>query len=80
MQKRQHRFELLIDKVPYRIKATPFDFNGETRFKVSLNEGPEHIFTWDSELKRLTGIDSDASTIPDNVEVAIAERLQSGRF
>ena len=76
----EHNFEFLVDKVPYRVSVVPFTFNTETRFRVSYNGGTEHIFTWDSSLGRLAAIDDDASTMPDDLEVAISERLQSGRF
>ena len=72
------RFELVIDGVPYSVTAAPFEFNTETRYKVKYN-GNEHIFTWDSSLGRLAPIDDDASVIPDNLEEAIAERLQFSR-
>lgn len=72
------RFELVVDGVPYEVAAEPFEFNTETRFKVQYN-GTEHIFTWDSSLGRLAPIDDDAIEIPDNLEVAIAERLQSAK-
>jgi hypothetical protein len=73
-------FEIVVDGVPYMVNATPFEFNTETRFKVSYNGGEDHIFTWDSSLGRLAPIDDDSISIPDSVERAIAERLQSGRF
>jgi hypothetical protein len=76
----EHSFELLVDKVPYRVKVVPFEFNTETRFKVQYNGGDEHIFTWDSSLGRLAAIDDDAGIIPDDLESAIAQRLQSGKF
>lgn len=72
----EQRFQLVVDGVPYGIKATPFQFNTETRFKVSY-DGEEHIFTWDSSLGRLAPINDDSFTIPVNVEEAIAQRLQS---
>ena len=70
-------FQLLVDGVPYFIKVIPFDFNGEVRFRVSYNEGPENIFTWDSSLGRVAAIDDDGAVIPDSVEQAIAAKLQS---
>ena len=73
----ERNFDLLVDEVPYFVKATPFDFNGERRFSVRINNGTEHIFTWDSDLKALRAIDDDASTLPDSVEEAISLRLQS---
>lgn len=78
MQERS--FELLVDRTPYEVKVVPFEFNTETRFRVRYNGGDEHIFTWDSSLGRLAPIDDDASTMPDDLEEAIAQRLQSGKF
>ena len=76
----EQSFELLLNGVPYFVKAKPFEFNTETRFKVSYNSSDEHIFTWDSSLKRLVAIDDDAGIIPDELETAIAGRLQAGRY
>jgi hypothetical protein len=73
-------FELLLNGVPYFVKAEPFSFNGETRFKVSFNNSDEHIFTWDSRLGRLAPIDDGAGTIPDDLETAIAGKLQAGKY
>ena len=70
-------FSILVDRVPYMVKAVPFSFNGETRYRVSFNGSPEHVFTWDSSLSQLRAIDDDSSTLPDNLEIAISERLQS---
>jgi hypothetical protein len=76
----EQRFEIRVSGVPYMVKATPFMFNEETRFRVSYNGSDEHIFTWDSSLGRLTAIDDDAGVLPDDLEVEIASRLQSGRY
>lgn len=76
----EHNFEILVDKVPYLVKVVPFEFNTETRFRVSYNGNEESIFTWDSSLGRLAPIDDDSATMPVDVESAIAQRLQSGRF
>ena len=74
----EQRFELLIDGVPYAVTAAPFEYNTETRYRVAYN-GNEHIFTWDSSLGRLAPIDDDAGELPDNLERAIAQRLQNSR-
>ena len=66
-----------IDGVPYIVKASPFDFNGETRFNVSYNGSEEYIFTWDSSLGRLAAIGDESVQIPDNLEVEISGWLQS---
>ena len=77
--KNRTTYNILIDKVPYLVNAEPFTFNGEQRYYVSVNGGPDHVFTWDSELKRLTAIDTDAdaATLPDALEEAISNKLQS---
>ena len=80
MAMQESSFEILVDGVPYMVKATPFEFNTETRFKVSYNNEDEHIFTWDSRIGRLAPIDDDAARMPDNLEEAIAARLQSGKY
>jgi hypothetical protein len=71
----QKTFNLLVDDVPYLVKAEPFSFNGETRFYISLNDGDDHVFTWDSEVGRLRAIDDQAAIIPDAVEDAISQKL-----
>ena len=73
-------FELLLNGVPYFVKAEPFPFNGETRFRVRYNNSDEHIFTWDSRVGRMAPIDDDAGTIPDDLESAIAGKLQAGKY
>ena len=77
LREEERRFNLVVDSVPYIVKATSFTFNGEIRYKVSFNGSPEHVFTWDSSLGRLRAIDDDASTMPDSLEEAISEKLQS---
>jgi hypothetical protein len=73
----EENFDILVDNVPYIVTAARFTFNGEVRYKVSFNGSSEHIFTWDSSLGQLRAIDDEASTMPDNLEVAISEKLQS---
>jgi hypothetical protein len=73
-------FELLVGRVPYHVQVTPYEFNTETRYRVSFNGSEEHVFTWDSSLGRLAAIDDNSSTLPDDLEVAIAEKLQSTRL
>lgn len=72
----RQNFEMVIDGVPYRVHATPYTYNTETRYKVDYN-GNEYIFTWDSSLGRLAAMGSEAVEMPDNLEVEVAQRLQS---
>jgi len=73
----ERKFNLVVDSVPYIVQATPFKFNGELRYRVSFNGSSEHVFTWDSSMGQLRAIDDEASTLPDNLEEAISEKLQS---
>ena len=69
-------FELLVDGVPYEVRATPFQFNDDTRFRVSYNGGPMFIFVWDQQIKQLVAIGDGTAAIPDNLEVAISQKLE----
>jgi hypothetical protein len=71
-------YELIVDQVPYEVMAEPFTFNGDLRYYISVNGSDDHVFTWDRELKRLTAIDEEASTLPEALEQEISNRLQSG--
>src|SRR3990170_3859941 len=66
----ERTFNLLVDDVPYLIKASPFSFNGETRFYINVNGGDDHVFTWDSELAGLRAIDDNAAILPNTLEEA----------
>lgn len=70
-------FNLLVDDVPYVVTASPFTFNEEIRYNISVNGSSAHIFTWDSELKMIRAIDDDAAELPGSLEEAISQRLQS---
>ena len=70
-------FRLLVDGVPYEVKAAPYEFNTEIRYLVSFNGSDEYVFAWDSSLSRLAAIGDEAVDIPDNLEEAIAARLQT---
>ena len=70
-------FNLLVDRVPYLIRSVPIFFNDELRFRISVNGNSDHVFTWDSELRSLRGIDDNAAILPDGLEEAISEKLQT---
>lgn len=70
-------FELLLNGVPYDVKASPFEFNTETRFRVSFNDSEEYIFTYSAAAGRYVSIGDETSTIPDDLEEAIADKLYS---
>ena len=68
-------FQLLLNAVPYVVKASPYEFNTETRFSVSYNDSEDFIFAYDAAAGRYVAIGDESSTIPDDVEVAIADKL-----
>lgn len=72
-------FDLLVSGVPYQVKATPFDFNAEKRFRISYNESPEYIFAWDSEMQQFKSISDEDEVLPDDLEQAISAKLQAIR-
>lgn len=74
----QKKYDLVVDQVPYEVTAEPFTFNGALRYYISVNGSEDHVFTWDSDLKRLTAIDEEAATLPEALEQQISNRLQSG--
>lgn len=77
MSTNEMSFDMLVDKVPYLVKVTPFNFNGETRFYISINDGESHVFTWDSEVRELRAIDDEASVLPVGLEEEISRELQA---
>jgi hypothetical protein len=78
MKTRTEIFELTIDGKPLVVKATPYQtLSTETRFRVSINDSPVHIFGWDKDLNRLTAIDSSnaAGTMADKIDEAVGRQL-----
>ncbi|WP_207514336.1 hypothetical protein [Longitalea luteola] len=70
-------YDLLVDDVPYSVITEPFTFNGEQRYYISVNGGPDHVFTWDSEIGRLTAINDEGAVLPDALEQEISRRLEA---
>jgi hypothetical protein len=73
----EQSFQLLLNSVPYIVKAAPYEFNTETRFSISFNGSEDFIFVYDATVGRYVAIGDETSTIPDDLEVAIADRLYS---
>ncbi len=71
----EQKFQLLLNGVPYMVKAKPFEFNTETRFNVSYNGSEEYVFTYDTTVGQYVSIGEDSETIPADLETAISERL-----
>jgi hypothetical protein len=69
------RLEINVDMTPYILEVTPFKFNDEIRYHVSYNGSPDIMFVWDNSVGHFAAF-GDVSTMPDNLELAIAEKLQ----
>lgn len=66
----------VIDGIPFNVKAEPYEFNTEKRFKVSY-DGKEYIFAYNSDMGRYAAIGDEAVDIPDNLESFLAEKLEN---
>lgn len=75
LQTGERSFELLVDGVPYVGKSVPFLFNDEMQFRVTLGDGIEHLFAWDSEINMLRFIDDESSMLPVGFEEALSDKL-----
>jgi hypothetical protein len=71
-------FEMVINNRAYNVKATPYTIaTGETRFRVSYNNSPVHIFGWDNGLERLAEVEDATDILVPVVEMAIARELEN---
>jgi hypothetical protein len=68
-------FNLLVDGVPYMVKAEPFSFNDEQRYNVSFNGSETYIFVWDEDTLRYAPIGDATTDLPMALEQEIASRL-----
>lgn len=68
-------FDVTVNKVPYHVTVSPFLFNDEKRFEISINGDSGHVFAWDPDVVGLRALDDDASTLPDELEKVISDRL-----
>lgn len=68
----------VIDGVPYRVTAEPYDFNTEKRFKVNY-DNKEYVFAYNSDIGRYAAIEDEAVNIPVSLEAFVAEKLENYR-
>lgn len=71
--------EVNVDMTPYILEITPLNFNDEMRYYVSYNGSPDILFAWDKTVGHYAAFGDDAATLPDNLELAVAEKLQQMR-
>ncbi|MCS3798264.1 hypothetical protein [Niastella sp. OAS944] len=77
---RTEEFELMVDDIPFFVKATSFQtYTMETQYRVSVNGSPVYIFGWHPVSGKITAIDrgTAASNIPRNVAEAIGDQLHN---
>jgi hypothetical protein len=75
---RTEEFEMVVDDIPFFVKATSFQTHTmETHYRVSVNGSPVYIFGWHPGLNKITAIDrgSAANNIPPKVAEAIGDQL-----
>jgi hypothetical protein len=75
----EQTYDFLIDGVDYFVRIVPFEFNDETRYKISVNDGPQHIFLWDEQVMQIRSLDDSAAVLPDTLETEISQKLISSR-
>jgi hypothetical protein len=68
-------FNLAVDGAPFVVRAEAYKFNDELQYNVSINGGPNVLFSFDSELGRYAARGDEAIDVPDNVEMEIGNRL-----
>jgi hypothetical protein len=72
---KSHYMNLIVDNVPYEIRVTPFEYNGQKRFRIALNGGDEYVYAWDHETVSLHSLDDASAILPDSLEKAISDGL-----
>lgn len=65
------RFNVTVDQIPYQVEVSPSRFNNETRFYVTINNGPRDIFAWDKEMKMYRGLDDQSAILPDGLMIEV---------
>ncbi len=70
------RLEINVDMTPYILEITPSRFNEEVRYHVSYNGSPDIMFAWDNTVGHFAAFGDESATLPDNLELAIAEKLK----
>ena len=68
-------FELLVDKVPYRVNITPEKFNDDPRFFIEVNGDGGHMYAWYRDLLKLQALDDEAASLPAGLEEAISDMI-----
>ncbi|MEO9145329.1 MAG: hypothetical protein ABI237_07195 [Ginsengibacter sp.] len=70
-------FNLIVDKIPYRVEFDPFFFDDQVRYYVSINAGPKDVFVWNTGVQQFKAINDKSVTLPVVLERAISAQLQN---
>lgn len=79
-RKNAQTVDFLVDGVAYFVRVKPFKFNDENRYYISVNDGPDHLFIWDDQMRQIRSLDDDAAILPDGLERAISDKLISAHL
>jgi len=71
----KYSYDLVVVGVAYHAEVSPYLYNGEKRFFITVNGEVEHIYVWDKEVVQLRAIDDDAPQLPDAFEKELSDRL-----
>lgn len=67
-------FEMILDGKTVPVTATCYlTYNKETRYRVSIDNGPIVTFSWNDDLKRYTSI--EGTELPQRIDEAIAMQI-----
>lgn len=72
---RTSTFEIVVEGSRVHVKATPYLLNNETRFRVSYNDSPVHIFSYNPEIGSMRLIEENKAEMPAPIERAIIHTL-----
>lgn len=76
MKAKTETLDVHIEGKTIRVKVTPFEAGDKTRYRVSYDSSPVHIFGWDITNNRLMVIESGSEKMPAGIESAIATALE----
>ncbi len=75
VHQKEKTFDIKLDGASYLVKAAPFLFNEETRYYVTVDDGPTNMFLWDEELSIIRSLDDTGADLPGGLEREISDRL-----
>lgn len=66
-QNDERSINVMVDGVGYAVTASPFDFNAQVRYNVTVNQEESAVFAWDKEMSMFKSLSEDTSTFPDGL-------------